>query len=49
MAELKYQPVPHNHKEFLAKAGARKGFADAYKALELGITGSRITGSGLYM
>ena len=35
MAELKYKPVPHNHKEFLAKASARKGFTDAYKALEL--------------
>ena len=35
MAELKYKPVPHNHKEFLAKASARKGFAEAYNALEL--------------
>ena len=35
MAELKYKPVRHNHKEFLAKAGARKGFTEAYKALEL--------------
>jgi DNA-binding XRE family transcriptional regulator len=35
MAELKYKPVPHNHKEFLAKAGTRKGFTEAYKALEL--------------
>lgn len=35
MAELKYEPVAHNHKEFLAKAGARKGFAAAYEALEL--------------
>ncbi len=35
MAELKYKPVSHNHKAFLAKAGARKGFAEAYKALEL--------------
>ena len=35
MAELKYKPVPHNHKEFLAKASARKGFTDTYKALEL--------------
>ncbi len=34
MAELKYRPVPHNHKEFLARAGARKGFAEAYNALE---------------
>ena len=35
MAELKYKPVPHNHKEFLAKARARKGFAEAYNTLEL--------------
>ena len=35
MAELKYKPVPHNHKAFLAKASKRKGFADAYEALEL--------------
>ena len=35
MAEVKYKPVPHNHKEFLAKASARKGFAEAYNALEL--------------
>ena len=35
MADLKYEPVPHNHKEFLSKAGARKGFTEAYQALEL--------------
>ncbi len=35
MAELKYKPAPHNHKEFLAKASIRKGFDAAYKALEL--------------
>lgn len=35
MAELKYKPVPHDHKAFLAKAGARKGFTEAYDALEL--------------
>ena len=35
MAELKYKPVPHNHKAFLAKARTRKGFAEEYKALEL--------------
>lgn len=35
MAELKYQPVPHDHKAFLAKASARKGFKEAYDALEL--------------
>ncbi len=35
MSELKYEPVPHNHKAFLAKARARKGFSEAYSALEL--------------
>ena len=35
MAELKYQPVAHDHEAFLAKARARKGFAEAYDALEL--------------
>ena len=35
MSDLKFNPVPHNHKEFLAKAGKRKGFADAYDALAL--------------
>jgi DNA-binding XRE family transcriptional regulator len=35
MTELDYKPVKHNHKEFLAKARARKGFTAAYDALEL--------------
>ena len=35
MAELKYKPVPHDHKAFLVKARARKGFAETYDALEL--------------
>lgn len=35
MAELKYNPTPHNHNEFLAKARARKGFTEAYASLEL--------------
>lgn len=35
MSELKYKPVPHDHKTFLGKARARKGFAEAYDALEL--------------
>ena len=35
MAELKYAPVPHNQKAFLAKARARKGFSKAYNALAL--------------
>jgi transcriptional regulator with XRE-family HTH domain len=35
VAELKYKPVPHDQKAFLAKARARKGFTEAYDALEL--------------
>ncbi|MGE0802337.1 MAG: helix-turn-helix domain-containing protein [Lautropia sp.] len=35
MANLKFTPVKHDHKAFLAKAGAREGFAEAYEALEL--------------
>jgi DNA-binding XRE family transcriptional regulator len=35
MADLKYKPVAHDHKKFLAKAGSRKGFAEAYAALEM--------------
>jgi len=32
---MKYKPVRHDQKKFLAKADARKGFAEAYAALEL--------------
>lgn len=35
MANLKYRPVVHDHQEFLARASKRKGFAEAYEALEL--------------
>ena len=35
MAELKFDPVRHSHKEFLAKAATRKGFFDAYDSLAL--------------
>jgi DNA-binding XRE family transcriptional regulator len=35
MPELKYKPVAHNQKVFLAKAKKRKGFTEAYEALEL--------------
>lgn len=35
MADLKYTPVKHEHGSFLAKARARKGFTEAYDALEL--------------
>ena len=34
MAELKYDPVPHNQKAFLEKASKRRGFREAYEALE---------------
>lgn len=33
MAELKYQPVRHDHDAFLRKAGKRRGFKAAYEAL----------------
>ena len=32
MPEVKYKPVQHDHKAFLAKASTRKGFAEAYEA-----------------
>jgi hypothetical protein len=32
MAELKYKPVRHEHAAFLAKAGQRAGFTEAYDA-----------------
>ena len=34
MADLKYQPVPHDHQAFLEKAGKRKGFKKTYDDLE---------------
>lgn len=34
MAELKYQPVPHDHAAFLKKAKKRAGFAKTYEELE---------------
>jgi DNA-binding XRE family transcriptional regulator len=35
MANLKHTPVRHDHKAFLAKASSRKGFNEAYAALEV--------------
>jgi DNA-binding XRE family transcriptional regulator len=35
MADLKYDPVPHNQKVFLEKASKRRGFREAYDALEV--------------
>jgi ssDNA-specific exonuclease RecJ len=34
MSDLKYQPVTHDHNEFLEKAGKRDGFKKAYEELE---------------
>lgn len=33
LAEIKYQPVRHNHDAFLKKARKRRGFQAAYQAL----------------
>lgn len=35
MADLKFQPVRHDHKAFLEKASKRRGFSEAYEALEV--------------
>jgi len=35
MADIKYASIKHDHQAFLAKARARKGFTEAYDALEL--------------
>lgn len=35
MANLKYKPVAHDHKAVMARASKRKGFTEAYEALEL--------------
>lgn len=34
MSDLKYEPIPHDHEAFLEKAMKRKGFKEAYDALE---------------
>lgn len=34
MTDLKYDPVQHNQKAFLKKASRRRGFREAYNALE---------------
>jgi DNA-binding XRE family transcriptional regulator len=38
MDDLKYKPLAHNHKAFLVKSKKRKGFTEAYEALELEYT-----------
>jgi ribosome-binding protein aMBF1 (putative translation factor) len=35
MPNMKFEPVKHDHKEFLARAAQKKGFTEAYEALEL--------------
>jgi DNA-binding XRE family transcriptional regulator len=35
MADLKFQPVRHDHQAFLEKASRRHGFGEAYDALEI--------------
>ena len=35
MADLKYEPVRHDHERFLEKASKRPGFSQAYDALEV--------------
>ena len=35
MVDLKFQPVTHDHKAFLEKAAKRRGFSEAYDALEV--------------
>jgi DNA-binding XRE family transcriptional regulator len=35
MTDLNYKPVAHDHEEFIARASRRKGFTEAYEALEL--------------
>ncbi|GFO56964.1 transcriptional regulator [Geomonas sp. Red276] len=34
MADLKYEPVPHDHKAFLEKANKREEFRNTYEGLE---------------
>ncbi len=35
MPEIKYEPVGHDHKAFVHKASKRRGFREAYDALEV--------------
>jgi len=35
MADLKFQPVRHDHKAYLEKASRRRGFNEAYEALDI--------------
>lgn len=42
MAELKYKPIPHKHDEFLARARARRGFAEDSLQLEYELAGQML-------
>lgn len=35
MADLKFKPVRHDHKQFLEQASQRRGFTEAYEALDV--------------
>lgn len=35
MTELKYSPIIHDHEAFVAQAGEREGFKEAYEMLGL--------------
>lgn len=35
MADLRFQPVRHDHKAFLEKASKRPSFSEAYEALKI--------------
>lgn len=35
MADLKFQPVLHEHQPFIERASTRQGFAEAYESLEV--------------
>ncbi len=41
-AELKYEPVSHDHEAFLAKALKRKGFKEKYDELGVNIPAKEI-------
>ncbi len=38
MPDLKFTPTTHDHKAFLKKASRRRGFSEAYQALEVEYT-----------
>ncbi|MEI7514499.1 MAG: helix-turn-helix transcriptional regulator [Betaproteobacteria bacterium] len=38
MADLKFEPIAHDHAQFIARAKLRPGFSEAYAGLELEYT-----------